>query len=286
MQIRQIWKFAAGMTGISASVVVVTQVDKLLLSKLLDLETFGYYAFASSVAGSLYQIVTPIFNSFSPRFAELLAGKNEAKLREVYHLGAQWMAALILPFSLTGAVFAPELLMLWTRDPVVTANSHLVLSMLLVGNSLNALMNVPYAFQLAYGWTNLSLATNLIEIPMVIPLVIIVTLRFGAVGAASVWVAINVVNMVIPLRIMYRRLLPEETGLRFLYDAILPLFIVTVSVAFFRQFIDSNYSDVVLFLLQIIAVAIFSCAVCLIAMPKTRGELRSFSFSGNRQSKC
>lgn len=43
-------RFAAGMTGIAALSLILTQADKLLVSKLFSLRIFGYYALAWSVA--------------------------------------------------------------------------------------------------------------------------------------------------------------------------------------------------------------------------------------------
>src|SRR5512145_1506643 len=41
-----IWRFAGGMIGITFLAVLLTQVDKVLLSRLISLESFGYYALA------------------------------------------------------------------------------------------------------------------------------------------------------------------------------------------------------------------------------------------------
>ena len=48
-----IWRFAAGIVAITLLSLLLTQVDKILLSRLLTLEAFGYYALAGLVANSL-----------------------------------------------------------------------------------------------------------------------------------------------------------------------------------------------------------------------------------------
>src|ERR1017187_8921854 len=48
-----IWRFAAGMVAITLLALLLTQVDKILLSRMLTLEAFGYYALAGVVASSL-----------------------------------------------------------------------------------------------------------------------------------------------------------------------------------------------------------------------------------------
>ncbi len=45
-----VWKFAGGMLGITVLVLLLTQVDKILLSRLLLLEDFGYYTLAAPIA--------------------------------------------------------------------------------------------------------------------------------------------------------------------------------------------------------------------------------------------
>ena len=51
--LKGIWRFTAGMSGISILAVILTQLDKVILSKMLSLEMFGYYTLASMVAMSL-----------------------------------------------------------------------------------------------------------------------------------------------------------------------------------------------------------------------------------------
>ena len=51
--LKGVWKFAAGMSGISILAVILSQMDKIILSKMLSLEMFGYYMLASiRVSGS------------------------------------------------------------------------------------------------------------------------------------------------------------------------------------------------------------------------------------------
>ena len=62
--LKGIWRFTAGMSGISILAVILTQLDKVILSKILSLEMFGYYMLASMVAMSLGRLFTPVFLVF------------------------------------------------------------------------------------------------------------------------------------------------------------------------------------------------------------------------------
>ncbi len=70
--LRNIWRFAAGMSGISISAIILTQLDKVILSKLLSLEMFGYYTLAGVVSSVVpIMLAGPIFNAVFPRFTSL-----------------------------------------------------------------------------------------------------------------------------------------------------------------------------------------------------------------------
>ena len=77
--ILDIWRYAAGMVSIAFLYILLTQVDKLLLSKLLTLEAFGYYSLAAIVAAGLLSIVSPIATAFFPHFSKLVANQDRSQ---------------------------------------------------------------------------------------------------------------------------------------------------------------------------------------------------------------
>jgi O-antigen/teichoic acid export membrane protein len=203
--VRAVMGFASGMAAITFTAVVLTQLDKAVLSKTLPLESFGYYAVASTLASGLYIVVSPMFGVLFPRFAELVAREDWAGLSRLYHTSCQLMSMIILPIAATLTLFSPQILLLWTGNPLIAARSHVILSLLVVGNALNGLMNMPYAMQLAHGWTNLSLYSNLIAICVCAPLIYFLSLKLGAIGGAIVWVLLMVGVMLSGLMLTHRR---------------------------------------------------------------------------------
>jgi len=59
--------------------ILLTQLDKVLLSRLLSLESFGYYTLAATVAGVLYMVIGPITSAFYPRLVELSTQENRVQ---------------------------------------------------------------------------------------------------------------------------------------------------------------------------------------------------------------
>lgn len=225
-----VWKFAAGMTGISVVATVLTQMDKVILSRLLPLEVFGYYTLAGVIATSLYRVIGPVFSAVYPRFVQLVAVDDQAGLRVLYHKSCQLMSVLILPVTATIACFSYQVLLLWTRNETTAENCWVIVSVLITGTAMNGLMNVPYALQLANGWTRLALCTNIIAIVLLVPAIILMANRYGAVGGASAWVILNGGYILLCSHVMHRRLLSLEKWRWYRQDVFYPL-VTSVLVA-------------------------------------------------------
>lgn len=220
--LKRIWKFAAGMTGISISAMILTQLDKIIILKILSLETFGYYTLACVVTSGLTIIITSISNAIFPRFSELVALKNNEKIKNLYHECTQLMSVIILPIAITISFFSYEILLLWTGNSTTAQYVAPILSILILGTTLNALMYLPYTLQLAFGWTKIGLKICLFLIVLLVPTVIILTKIYGVIGAATAWLILNIIYMAIGVPLTHQRLLRGEAG-KWFNDILYPL---------------------------------------------------------------
>lgn len=218
-----VWRFAAGITGISVLSTILMQSDKLILSRMLSLELFGYYTFASVVAINVYNIFGPVFSAAYPRLTNLVALQKEEAVISLYHKSAQLISVLTLSAVVVIALFSRDVIALWTQNPETAQNSYLLVSILAVGTGLNGLMHMPYGLQLAYGWTRLAFFLNLASVLVLVPMVVVLTHFYGGVGAASVWVILNTGYLLIGINLMHRRLIPSEKWRWAREDILLPL---------------------------------------------------------------
>lgn len=221
--LKDIWRFAAGLTAVAFLGLLLNNLDKIVLSNLLSLEAFGYYTLATTIATSLYMIVIPIYSAAFPQLSQLVAVGDEEALKKSYHRSCQIMAVIVLPIALVIALFAPEILWLWTGNQQIVENVHLPLSLLVIGTALNGLMNVPYALMLAYGWMKFPFYQNLIAVAVIVPLLIVAAGFFGMVGAAASWIVLNLGYVLIGVQMMHTRLLKTEKLLWYTQDVGIPL---------------------------------------------------------------
>ena len=98
-----------------------------------------------------------------------------------------------------------------------------LLTLLVIGNFMNGLSWMPFQAQLAHGWTRLALLLNIFAVFFVVPAVLWMTPRFGAIGAAYVWVVLNTCYLLLGVHLMFRRILVQEQRLWFIEDLLFPI---------------------------------------------------------------
>lgn len=218
-----IWRFAAGMIVISLMSLLLTQVDKMVLSRILPLKVFGYYALAGAVASALYTFNTPITTAFYPRFVELVTQSAQDALRSVYHTASQLATVIVGTAATMLILFADRLLLVWTGDPALVPHVAPLLTVFAMGCLLNALMWIPYYLQLAHGWTRLMMIVNTVAVAVLVPAILVFVPRYGPLAAAWVWFTLNAGYVLVVIALMHRRLLPTEMGRWYREDVAVPL---------------------------------------------------------------
>lgn len=204
-------------------VLLLMQVDKILLSRLLSLEAFGYYALAATVASAIGLMVSPVTQAFFPRFSEIVARDDEQELARAYHRGAQLVTTLAAPAALVLIFFSERILDLWTGDRVLAGEVAPLLTLLAAGALLNGLMMIPYMLTLACGWPGFAVRVNAVAVAVLVPAIVWATVNHGAAGAAWAWVLLNAGYVLIGIRYLHRRLLPQEMWTWYRQDVALPL---------------------------------------------------------------
>ena len=238
-----VWRFAGGMMGITVLATLLTQVDKVLLSHLLLLESFGYYTLAATVAGALFMVVGPVTAAIYPRMVELSTQDSQSAFIAIYHQGAQLITILIAPAAMLLGFFPSGIMFMWSGNVELAENTAPILSALALGTFLNALMWLPYQCQLAHGWTSLTLKINLAAVAALIPAIFWVVPRYGALGAAWIWVALNAGYVFIDIQFMHRKLLPNEKWRWYFADLLLPIGGAIGVMLLARQLQPASYQD-------------------------------------------
>ncbi len=213
-----------------------------------------------------------MFNLCYARLSEL-AGRPEAaaRLADEYHRWSQLLAVLVLAPAAVLAFFAHDLLQLWTRNATLATAVAPLLSLWVVGQALNALVSVPYAAQLAHGWTRLGLVVNAVAVAVLAPVTLWLVPAFGAIAAGWIWVAINLGYVVVEVLLMHRQILRGEAARWYVQSLLAPLLAsgaVAAAFAAWRRRHDAIPEPALLAL--IVACGICAALAALAVAPRPR----------------
>lgn len=221
--LKSVWRFAAGMLSVAMLGIMLTQIDKLILSKLLPLEEFSYYALAATLSGAIYMITTPVGQAFYPLFTQLVSRSDEIALRKKYHQAAQIISILAGSAGILLAVFPSEVMALWTQNSFLARKTAPLLSLLALGTLFNCLAWIPYQLQLAHGWTRLSVKLNAGALLLFSPIFFFSISHHGAQGGGWAWMVMNALYLPTAIHFMFKKILVQEKWHWYTKDVLFPL---------------------------------------------------------------
>lgn len=271
-QLRSVWRFAVGSAGTSALGILRSQIDKVVLTRLLSLTHFGYYSIAGILASGVYFLATPFYMAYFPRLSELVSTGDERLLSEAYHEACQLLSSLILPAVAIATAFAYELIIVWTGNTEVAANAWLPASLLLASYGCVALNGLPYTLQLAYGWTGLGLIVSASTFALAVPLMWIGASRGGAAGAATGWLVVNAIYLIALVHGMHRRVLVGQLR-RWYWGAVALPLTASVTVATVMKAAMPSQLGRIATGFYIVMASIVALATVVIATPAARRRM-------------
>ncbi len=241
---KDIWKFSLGAGVIAMSSLAFTQLDKLVLSKMLGIKDLGIYMLGAVISGSLYVLIRPIFNVIYPKLTGYLESNSSTELLVLYKNGTQLLSVILFTVAFTVTVYSEQILLTWTGDQHLSTLAAPVVGFLILGSALHGVMHFPFALQLAHGNTKIAVFINTLLIVIVIPLLITLISILGLVGAALAWFFSQVIYMLLGTWMTHRIMLPGEGISWIIKDVLLPLMLTGVLVYVSSVIILSNTNNI------------------------------------------
>lgn len=216
--LRPVLRFSLTIAFTSSVWVLITQTDKLVLSRVLPLAEYAHFTLAVLVAGAVSMLSGPIGIALTPRLARLEAEGAGDEVVRIYRDMTQLVAVVVGAVSLTLAFQAEPLLWAWTGDATTTHASAPILVWYALGNGVLALVAFPYYLQFAKGDMRLHLLGNIGFVIVFVPVVIMASLRWGGVGAAWAWLGTNLLTLALWVPIVHGRFVKGLNRRWFLQD--------------------------------------------------------------------
>ncbi|WP_341313077.1 oligosaccharide flippase family protein [Paraburkholderia sp. IMGN_8] len=184
-----------------------TQIDKIILSKVLPLQAFGVFSMATILASGILLLANPIQQAFIPRFAADSVGDSR-RIIPSYFLASEITMIVVIPVAMIFAIAPDLVLRLWSATAPSTPEAWRILQCYAVGNACSAIAGLAFLVQYAQG--NLSLQTkgNVAFLVILVPAVLFGALNDGARGVAYAWLALSLFQALVWVSIVHRRFLP------------------------------------------------------------------------------
>lgn len=200
--------FAGGIAYTAGIWVLLTQLDKLILSNVLPLSEYGYFALLAVVATGITQFSSPISQAILPRMTYLLSQGKEQEMLILYRNSTQLVSVIILPLAGMIALFSTELLFAWTGDRKAAEWAGPILLWFAIGNGILTISAFQYYLQFAHGKLRMHVIYNSISASIQIPVIIYVAFEYGALGVALTWFALRLITFIIWTPIVHNKFAP------------------------------------------------------------------------------
>ncbi len=191
LPVRPLMRFALSIAFTSSVWVLLTQIDKLVLSGILPLAEYGYFTLAVLVAGGIMVVSAPISNAIMPRMARLHAEGRYNDMIKVYRNATQLVSITCGSAAITLTTCAEPLLFAWTGDAQLAAKAAPIMRLYAIGNGFLAIAAFPYYLQYAIGNLRYHLIGNAAIAVVFIPSITFAAMRYGGLGAGYAWLSYN-----------------------------------------------------------------------------------------------
>lgn len=226
-EVKAVLPFASAVAYAVVVWVLLTQLDKLVLSKVLSLTEFGYFSLVVIVVSGISQLMSPISQAVLPRMTYLVSKDQEDQMIALYRKATQYMLIILLPLTAVIAVYSWELLYAWTGNKQAAEWASEILMWFSLGSGVLAITAFQYYLQYAFGKLKLHTIYNTVSVVIQVPLVIYVALEYGALGAALVWFLMRIVTFVFWMPYVHYKFVPG-LHLKWLVKDVMPIFLATM----------------------------------------------------------
>lgn len=204
--IQRTYRFATGMMLVTLTGLAQTQIDKLVVSRLLPVGAFGYYSFTQNTAQRTNALRAAVGTALMPSFSGLAASGEMKRLSRQYTIALDILSIGSLPLYAAVAFAFPFLLQFMFGEEVAN-QLRPVSTLLILASFMSSTTGPAYNLALAMGHSRLVARANLVSVILSIPTSIVLIFRWGLNGAGMSWVVYYFTWYLLLVPPVYRRCL-------------------------------------------------------------------------------
>jgi O-antigen/teichoic acid export membrane protein len=206
--VKPILPFAASVSLTAVVWIVLTQLDKVLLSKVLPLAEYGYFSLVALLTTGIMMMINPLVQTLLPRMTVQVAEGRESDMHALYLGASRFVSTFLFPLAAIIAFYAEPLLFAWSGDSQAAQWGAPILFWYALGSAILAVSAFQYHLQYAYGEMRLHIWYSVISAAISVPAMVIAVYGWGALGAAVTWFLLRLVSFALWPQVVHRRLAP------------------------------------------------------------------------------
>jgi len=206
LALRTVWAFSLSMNGLALLAMGITQLDRLLISKMLPLESLGYYSLAYNAATAISMVLSALSSALMPSFASAHAVNARETLLQRYDTANRVMLFTTGLVLFTLLFFGEPLLLIWV-NPSAAAGAWRPLALLAVGFWLSAAVSNAYNVGVACRQPGPLLKLSAVSAIIYVPVLYGMIYFWGIEGAAAAWLLLNTGYVIVLIPTVHRAIL-------------------------------------------------------------------------------
>jgi O-antigen/teichoic acid export membrane protein len=210
--VKPILPFAASMSLTAVLWIVLTQLDKVLLSEQLPLDQYGYFSLVALITTGILMLTNPLVQALLPRLTVLVAEGRAQDMHSLYLVAHRFTCTFLFPLAAVIALHAEPLIYAWTGDQAAAQWSRSVLPWYALGSAIMAASAFQFYLQYAYGRMRLHIWYSVISAVITVPAMLVAIKYQGAYGAALAWFFLRAASFAVWPMIVHQRLAPGIHG--------------------------------------------------------------------------
>jgi O-antigen/teichoic acid export membrane protein len=271
--LKTVGRFAGSMMLMAIISSLNTQIDKLVISKILSLKEFGYYSLAGILSQVPVLIITPIAVAILPRMVKYSANTEKDKLIKLFHVNTFVLSALATSGAMVLFLFTKDFVLIWTHDNLIAKAIENVTKVLLIGGVFLSFQYMPYHLAIANGHTKTNVRLGIVALIFIIPSLIFCIKQFGLIGATYTWLIMNIFAHFYLGYFIISKFMKNEFKRWLINGTLIPL-IMSGMVGVLSHFLTFNLPKGYFVLFYSILIVIFSLALNLIVFNKRNPEYK------------
>lgn len=205
---RGMWRFSGAISILSFAWILLTVIDRLILSRALSLEEFGIYTLGVTIAGVTNTLTSPVGMVMGPRLAALIGEGRMADALSLYKAYTHFIVLLASSICSILFYFSISVVWVWVGDKAIGESTKQVVMFYSIGYLFIAVSTCAYQYQFACGRLRLNVLGAIIQSAILPVAIFFGVSKYGLAGAAIAWCGIQVCYFLLWIPIMHRDIYP------------------------------------------------------------------------------